>query len=189
MKTRKLPSQKYLREAFDYDPKTGVLTWRERPLSHFKSERIGKGTNTRYAGKRAGVEVELPKPKGYRLREVGVAGVVWEEHRVIWKWMTGRTPTVIDHKNRNAADNRWGNLREVSRCENNRNSSIRSNNTSGFCGVSQRARTGKWRAYYSHNSERRYLGDYRSKEDAHSAVLAARLEDGYTLGHGTERPV
>ena len=33
-KDKELPVE-YLRECFHYDPETGELTWKERPLSHF----------------------------------------------------------------------------------------------------------------------------------------------------------
>jgi hypothetical protein len=34
--SRDIPVE-FLRECFGYDPRTGVLTWRDRPRSHFKT--------------------------------------------------------------------------------------------------------------------------------------------------------
>ncbi len=43
-----------LRSIIEYNPESGVLTWRARPREHFQSERICKIWNTKYAGKIAG---------------------------------------------------------------------------------------------------------------------------------------
>ena len=49
-----LPSAKYLRECFDYDPKMGVLTWKARPREHFKRASDWHSWNTRCARREAG---------------------------------------------------------------------------------------------------------------------------------------
>lgn len=58
--------------------------------------------------------------------------------RVIWKIQTGVDPDkLIDHKDRDHTNNRWTNLREASRADNNRNVGVRSDNTSGLTGISR----------------------------------------------------
>lgn len=48
-----LPSQKYIRECLKYNPKTGKLFWKKRPLSHFKNESGYNRWNARWPGKPA----------------------------------------------------------------------------------------------------------------------------------------
>lgn len=62
-----------------------------------------------------------------------------------------------DHADRNPLNNRKHNLRLCSRQENNRNKSIRSNNTSGITGVYFDKRAKKWTAELS-------TGDFRFRE-------------------------
>lgn len=57
---------------------------------------------------------------------------------------------VVDHINRNPADNRRCNLRICTQFENNKN---RSNNTSGITGVTWRSRSKKWRATIMKNGK------------------------------------
>lgn len=60
----------------------------------------------------------------------------YKAHRIAWLLHYGRFPTKeIDHINRNRSDNRISNLREVDRCENNRNSSKKVNPKTGVIGV------------------------------------------------------
>jgi hypothetical protein len=70
--------------------------------------------------------------------------IVWDgavrhrAHRLIWEMFFGEIPDglEIDHINRNRSDNRIENLRLVNRSENNLNTGIRVDNTSGYKGVS-----------------------------------------------------
>ncbi len=40
-----LPEQSYLNACFRYEPATGLLHWRERPVGHFKTERDARAWN------------------------------------------------------------------------------------------------------------------------------------------------
>jgi hypothetical protein len=61
---------------------------------------------------------------------------------------------IIDHKNHNKLDNRKYNLRICNYSENNMNSAIPSNNTSGTKGISYNKRDKVWEAYVSKNGKR-----------------------------------
>lgn len=74
--------------------------------------------------------------------------------------------TDIDHINHNLFDNRKCNLREVTHSQNIMNSSKRSDNTSGFTGVSWSKSKDKWVAYIAMNGKQEYLGAFNKKEDA-----------------------
>jgi hypothetical protein len=69
-----LPSVEYLRERFDLDPETGVLTWRARVGSDAETKRW----NRRHAGKAAGAT----HLDGHR--EVKIDGRAYRAHRIIW---------------------------------------------------------------------------------------------------------
>ena len=59
MALRTLPDQAYLRQCFDYDPETGILTWKTRPRSHLPNDRIWNCINSRCVGMRDGVLYRL----------------------------------------------------------------------------------------------------------------------------------
>lgn len=72
----------------------------------------------------------------------------------------------VDHKNHNRLDNRKENLRICTRSQNSANTRIRSNNTSGYKGVSWNTTAKKWVAnIWSHN-KCIYLGYFKEKEEA-----------------------
>ena len=66
-------------------------------------------------------------------------------HRLAFLYMTGELPSGdIDHIDANGLNNKWSNLRDVSRSINRRNARIPSNNTSGVTGVNWNKTLIKW---------------------------------------------
>lgn len=109
--------------------------------------------------------------KGYRGISVGGTKVL--AHRVAWHVMRGGVPDVIDHINRNKADNRWANLRAATTSDNLCNRGAQSNNTSGVPGVALDRHGRKWQAYIKKNGKRVHLGIFEKFEDAVMARKAA----------------
>lgn len=74
----------------------------------------------------------------------------------------------VDHKNGNKLDNRKENLRIASNQQNNRNHvMLKSNNSSGYRGVSLYKKTGKYVAYISNkDGKRKHLGTFEKAEEA-----------------------
>lgn len=72
--------------------------------------------------------------EGYLL--VWIDKINYKCHRLAWLYTYGCWPDNIDHINGNRSDNRIENIRSVSAHENTKNQKIRSDNTSGFTGVS-----------------------------------------------------
>lgn len=74
----------------------------------------------------------------------------------------------IDHINQDKLDNRVANLRFVTPQENARNMPLKSDNTSGYTGVSK-TKNGTYRAYITIGGKQRNLGYYKTIEEAASA--------------------
>jgi hypothetical protein len=93
-----------LRALLDYDPDTGVFTWRNPRTYWHKVGDVAGSVNGR----------------GYRI--LGICGRYYAEHRLAWFYVHGAWPThTIDHINRVRTDNRIANLRDVTMRENNLN--------------------------------------------------------------------
>lgn len=162
-----LPPQAYLRECFDYDQNTGVLTWRERPTAHFKTEHRKNNFNSRYAGTIAGHKT----PRGYLNVRIGKAYLA---HRVIWKWMTGRDPVgEVDHRNEDKSCNRWTNLREASHQQNTFNRKAPRTSATGMKGVVWNKDRKKFAAYARLHGKSTFLGYYQTSDAAAGAYRAA----------------
>ena len=147
-------NQKALKNAFNYDPLTGSFWW----LS---------GT---HKGKRAGTLSSI----GYI--KLALNSKMYQAHRLAVLYMTGKLPTSdVDHINCNRADNRWSNLRVVSRSVNGHNRArANSNNKSGWAGV-YRFRGDRWIAQIaSPHKSKQYLGIFDSPEAAHLMYLVAK---------------
>lgn len=97
-------------------------------------------------------------------------------HRYAFYLMEGKWPTEeIDHINGNTLDNRWVNLRKCSSGDNRKNKGKYSNNTSGYKGVSVTRYKDKiyYGAFIQNEGEFKYLGRYKTAEDAYEAYKKA----------------
>jgi hypothetical protein len=155
-----LPDKHVLREMFHYDPHTGLLT----------RKRAGKGGNAPI-----GDAVGCPNASGHLRVKMKARG--YAVHRLIWRMVTGEDPEldVIDHKDLNPANNRWGNLRRVSYSINCLNSN-RTNKSKVYPGVHRNK--GRWVARIGVNYRRVHLGYFDNVEDAIAARKAAEVQLG-----------
>jgi hypothetical protein len=165
----------YVKECFKYNPKTGVLTWKARPKSHFPTERGWHIFHASYAGKVTGCK----DYKGYLVVLIG--GRPYFAHRIVWAIMKGVWPSeMIDHINGVRDDNRLANLREASRGQNISNARIRKDNTTGVKGILKpvaRANGGKaWRVGIRVGGKRHHIGYFNSMEEAEVAVRESRVK-------------
>ncbi len=133
-------TQERLKELLHYDPETGVFT-----------RRVYRNSNAR-AGDVAGTL----DPLGHLKISIDYKG--YQCHRLAWLYMNGYFPELhIDHINRDAADNRLCNLREVSVSCNIKNSKQFANNTSGVKGVSWNNKGLYWEANITNLGKRTHV--------------------------------
>jgi HNH endonuclease/AP2 domain len=138
-----------LRELLHYDEETGEFRW----------------------WKRVGDEVQLGERAGYV--EITVDGRCYQAHQLAWRYVTGRwCRPMIDHRDGDAINNRWTNLRRATPSQNTANSRRPRHNTSGYKGVSL-TRSGRWQAIVCKNGRWIYLGTFATPEVAHAVYMAA----------------
>jgi len=170
MPAKRLPRVAYLRECFSYDPETGSLHWKARPLKHFVDLHTQLASNGRFAGKEAGYAID-----GSR-RTVMINQQNYYAHRIIYKMMTGKEPgETIDHRFGDESDNRWEILRKATWAQQVWNRGMKSNNTSGYRGVF-RAPNGKWYTKIFFKGKTYCLGTYDTPEAA-SVVFEAKARE------------
>ena len=104
-----------------------------------------------------------PKTRSYyAARNTTRAGGV-KHHISMHRLIAGAGPKeYVDHANGDTLDNRRSNIRRCTPSDNQHNSRIASNNTSGFKGVCWDKHRGRWRVDIKGN----FLGFFVSKEDA-----------------------
>ncbi len=171
MARRILPDQTYLRECFDYEPETGRLTWRHRPLHHFVSDAYQRRWNTTWAGTPA-ASVSRGKYRQIRLSQTGRRK--FYVHRIIWKWMTGNEPDLVDHRKGDGLDNRWETLRNADYTGNSQNNRGQKDKASGLPkGVSMNGVN--YRAQIRHNGTKTHLGTFKTIEEARRVYCEAAV--------------
>lgn len=181
MNTKPLPSVEYLNERMSYDMVSGVLTWKVRPVGHFKNERVSKIWNTKYSGKVAGTRAKGGKGGGHI--NIFMDGEMWTGHRLAWKIVTGRDPfhgMEIDHANGDYYHNAWTNLREVTKSQNQQNKGRMSNNKHGLKGVfysnAKYAHLNPWTVRIRFDNKNYHVGAYPTKGLAAVAYAKASLK-------------
>jgi hypothetical protein len=169
-----------IRKLLEYNPKTGVLTWKERPIEFCDSERAKKWWDGLFANRRA---LESVNSKGYCTGAIFAIPV--KAHRVAFAIYHGRWPSsIIDHINGVRIDNRICNLREVTDIQNSRSQKLRGTNTSGVMGVCWNARRKKWICRINNGVERLYLGAFSNFSDAVAVRNDAEMKIGFYENHG-----
>lgn len=150
-------TQERLHELLNYNPFTGIFTWKVN-RSNIKIGDVA-GTNN---GKDYLV-LRIDKHRYYC-------------HRLAWLYVHGNfSKNNIDHINGIRFDNRISNLREATYSENMQNrKSSPSNSTTGFLGVMFDKSRSQWKATIKVNGVYKYLGRYNSAEEAHQAYLVAK---------------
>lgn len=144
-------SQEKLKYYLHYNPETGVWTWINNYFVRFIGERAGRINNNSY-------------------RQIQIEGKLYYEHRLAFLYMTGEWPeNDSDHKNRIRNDNRWENLRDATRQQNNYNINLNKSNKLGTKGVSQIVKNGKYKAQIRINGEVTIIGVYETEKDAELA--------------------
>lgn len=155
-------TQKRLKELLHYGPETGLFTWR-----------MSRGRTAR-AGQIAG----CINGNGYRT--IMIDGKDYLASRLAWLYREGYFPEhQVDHENRIRPDDRWSNLRHVSRVCNARNCNLSKNNKSGINGVCWHKGTQKWVAYIAIPDKFLHLGTFTSKLDAARARWQAEVKHGF----------
>jgi hypothetical protein len=150
-----------VREVLDYNEHTGQMTWRVRP--HPKAGRVR-------AGDVAG------SFDSHGRRRVKIDQVDYIFSRVVHLYMTGEWPPSgleVDHINCDPKDNRWANLRLATRAQNEGNTRLRKNNTSGVKGVTWDRSKKKWQAQITINCKPCNLGRFDDINDAAEAYHKA----------------
>lgn len=154
------------RELLNYDPLTGIFTWR-----------LGR------PGAKKGAIVGCDNKNGYQ--KIMLDRRAYLGHRLAWFIAYGSWPDDgIDHINGNKYDNRIANLRQATTTmngENRRKAQI--NNTSGFLGVSWDSGCKSFRASIRVQGKYRSLGRFLDPAEAYQAYLTAKrqLHAGCTI--------
>jgi hypothetical protein len=130
----------YVRALFDY--KDGELYWKQ-----------SKGNSK--AGCKAGTIDKINK-----YCYVKINNKRYQLHRIIFLYHHGYQPIIIDHIDGNGLNNKIENLREATATENQYNSKIRKDNTSGIKGVNWNKIEKKWHVKFQVNGKSKFFGRY-----------------------------
>ena len=164
----------------------GVLRWRIAP----KQSSVRDGLDFNYLRDAFGSVMSLKGSGGTRQYRMGkLEGVSYYAHRLIWRYMTGDDPGVlfVDHINRDGLDNRFENLRLVTRSENIQNQEGHARRESKFKGVYKSKSRGKWSGRWWGQVRRNGVlyctKSFETQEEAHEALQALLT----TLGSSSDQ--
>ena len=161
--------QKDLCEVLTYFPLTGEFIWAQRPKN---ANRINIGGVAGHQSNTGYTQIRLYK-------------YLYYAHRLAFLYMTGVFPLEqVDHINGDPSDTRWSNLRLATPTENQRNTAISKNNTSGVLGVCWDKRKSAWLVRIRDSNKEKFIGYFKELADAAIARKAAEQLYGYHPNHG-----
>lgn len=155
-------------ELLRYDPNTGLISW---AVSRPGRGRIFAGKAAGYVSKRDGYVCLMVDHKMYRA------------HRIAFLLQTGSHPVLdIDHINGDRSDNRWENLRQVSKSKNQQNRHCKTTKRKyadlpfgvETCDAWLENRKKPYAVRLWLNGRKRLIGYFRSVEEAAIAAIESR---------------
>ena len=141
-------TQEFVRERYVLDTESWTLLWRN---SHQRPDRIGKPVGA--------------VDHGYI--KIDISGFRFYAHQIIWLYLYGEWPELIDHKDGNGLNNDPSNLRIVTQIQNCANAKRRGN------GVEKHGR--KYRVRLFVDGVRHTVGSFETLEEAESAYRKAHI--------------
>ena len=141
----------------DYNPETGVFTWKTTPKGGIK------------VGRKAGCK----EINGYC--SIQFKRKIYRAHRLAYFIYHGVDPLEkqIDHIDGNRFNNKIDNLRLATNSQNLRNRSFQKNNKTGIIGVYWCNTYKKWVARITYKNKMVFLGRFNDKEEAKDVRIAA----------------
>lgn len=137
------PTVEQIKKLFNYDKETGIFT--------FASDR---------GSKKKGDIAGAINPAGYRLLRIDY--ILWMAHQCAWLYHYGEWPTqMIDHINRERADNRIENLRLVDYSESGYNRAVSRSKTKG---VYYNKKNSNFMVQFTIDGKLRYFGSFSTYE-------------------------
>lgn len=113
----------------------------------------------------------IPK-KGYHV--VGVDGELYYTHRLAVFYVLGRWPfEEVDHIDGDFRNNRWSNLREATRLQNQYNVGITAKNKTGYVGVAYYKRDKNYHIQYQREGKLFHVGYFKTAKEGRIAYLQA----------------
>lgn len=150
----------YIRSILDYNPETGIFTWKKRTDA-------SNEVNGKYAGKIAGTYM------GSGISIV-INKVPYVASNLAWLYMTGEwSKKEINHKDLDCQNICFNNLREATRSQSNATRHIQKNNTSGYKGVRWDKKRKYWYAIIKVQKKQIWCGCFDSPQKAHIAYCQA----------------
>ncbi len=164
-------SQERLKELLHYCPDSGIFTWLSATNKN-KEWRIGMNAGN--------------LDNGYIW--IKINSVKYPASRLAFLYVTGSFPEFeVDHKDHTRNNNKWDNLRHVTRADNSKNQTIHRNNTSGFNGINWRKNRNRWLVRIAVNGKRIYIGMFVNIKDAVEARKQANITYNFHENHGANK--